>query len=206
MRIEQIHRGALQLGLRGARLPLVVAGRILAPGRDTSDWPPVLVFDKAGACVKDLVGRATGDEMLQGLARLQRAEIDKREEARSKRASAAKVERIAEERVESRRADLEAEREALRATEAEREQQVERAEREAHDRVAREAAAKKAATRTTAAKRKKAVDERAARAESQRLQSEAEALRAEETAVAARGEILDIGKAVEAKKSARRSR
>lgn len=205
MQITKIPRGALDLGFGGARLPLTVAAGVLARGRDTSSWPPVLLFDKVEAGVKDAVGWATHDDTLRAAARLQRAEVDKREEALVKRARAAEVERSAEARAEARRDDLESEREAIEEADAERERQIEEAEREARERAAKEAEAKRAATRTTAAKRKKAVSKRATQADAERLTSESEALRAEKQAVEARGEVLDLDKAVEAKKAARRS-
>lgn len=205
MRIDQIPRTALDLGLRSARLPLTVAETVLARGQDTSSWPPALLFDRVEAGVKDLVGRATHDEALQAAARLQRAEVAKREEALVRRSKAVDVAAGAEARADDRLAQLEAEREALDTESAERAQQIDEAEREAHERAAREAAAKRSATRTTAAKRKKAVAKQAARSDADRLRSEAEALRVEEAAVEARGDALDLDRAVEAKKSERRS-
>src|ERR687897_706494 len=103
MQIKEIPRDALELGFRGARLPLTVAEKLLA--RDDSSWPPALVFDKVEAGVKDFVGRATRDETLQASARLQRAEVTKREEAMAERAHAAEVEHQAEARAEARRAE-----------------------------------------------------------------------------------------------------
>jgi hypothetical protein len=206
MRIDQIPRNALELGLRGARLPLTVAETVLARGQDTSSWPPVLLFDKVEAGMKDIVGRATHDEALQAAAQLQRAEVAKREEALVRRTKAVEVAAGAAARADDRREQLGSEREALDAESAERTQQIEEAEREAHERAAREAAAKRSATRTTAAKRKKAVATQAARSDADRLRSEAEALRVEEASVEARGEALELDRAVEAKKAERRSR
>jgi hypothetical protein len=206
MQINQIPREALELGFKGARLPLTVAERVLGRGQDTSSWPPVLMFDKVEAGVKEILGQATHDDALLATARLQRSEVDKRQEAMAKRARAGEVELEAETRAEDRREQLDAQREAIEESDAEREQRIEEAEREAHERAAREAAAKRSATRTTAAKRKQAVDKRAARSEAERLRAEAKALRAEEAAVEARGETLELDKAVQAKKSARRSR
>jgi hypothetical protein len=57
-----------------------------------------------------------------------------------------------------------------------------------------------------AAKRKQAVDRRAARAHAARLSSEADALKAKERAVKARGKALELAGAVQAKRSARRAR
>jgi len=204
MQIKEIPRDALELGFRGARLPLTVAEKLLA--RRDSTWPPALVFDKVEAGVKDIVGRATHDETLHASARLQRAKVTKREEAMAERAHAAEVQQQAEARAEARRAELAAEREAVEDAEAQRERQIEQAEREARERAAQEAEAKRSATRTTAAKRKQAVAKRATRADAERLEAESQALRAKQAAVEARGETLDRDKAVQAKKSARRSR
>jgi colicin import membrane protein len=204
MQIKEIPRDALELGFRGARLPLTVAEKLLA--RRDSTWPPALVFDKVEAGVKDIVGRATHDETLQASARLQRAKVTKREEAMAERAHAAEVQQQAEARAEARRAELAAEREAVEDAEAQRERQIEQAEREARERAAQEAEAKRSATRTTAAKRKQAVAKRATRADAECLEAESQALRAKQAAVEARGETLDRDKAVQAKKAARRSR
>ena len=204
MQIKEIPRDALELGFRGARLPLTVAEKLLARGE--SSWPPAVVFDKVEAGVKDIVGRATRDETLRASARLQRAKVTRLEEAMAERAHAAEVEQQAEARAEARRDELAATREAVEDAEAQREQQIEQAEREARERAAKEAEAKQSATRTTAAKRKQAVSKRATRADAERLEAESHALRAKQVAVEARGETLDLDKAVEAKKSARRSR
>jgi hypothetical protein len=204
MQLKNISRDALDLGFRGARLPLTVTERVLVRGQQ--GWPPTLLFDKVEAGVKDLVARATGDETLHASARLLRAEVAKREEAMAERAHAAEVEQRAEAHAEARRDELEAQRDAVEDAEAEREREIERAEREARERAAKEAEAKRSATRTTAAKRKQAVSRRATRADAQRVEAESKALRAEQAAVRARGETLDLDKAVQAKKSARRSR
>lgn len=204
MQIKEIPRDALELGFRGARLPLTVAEKLLARG--DSSWPPALVFDKVEAGVKDIVGRAIRDETLLAAGRLQRATVGKREEAMAERAHAAEVEQQAEARAEARRDELAAGREAVEDAEAQREQQIEQAEREARERAAKEAEAKRSATRTTAGKRKQAVAKRATRADAERLEAESQALRAKQAAVEARGETLDLDKAVQAKKSERRSR
>jgi hypothetical protein len=204
MQIKEIPRDALELGFRGARLPLTVAEKLLARG--DSGWPPALVFDKVEAEVKDIVGRATRDETLQASARLQRANVTKREEAMAERAHAAEVGQQAEARAEARRDEQAAKREAVEDAEAQREQQIEQAEREARERAAKEAEAKRSATRTTAAKRKQAASKRATRADAERLENESQALHAKQAAVEARAETLDLDKAVQAKKSARRSR
>ena len=204
MQIKEIPRDALELGFRGARLPLTVAEKLLARG--DASWPPVLMFDKVEAGVKDLVGRATGDETLHASARLLRAEVTKREEAMAARAHASELEQQATARAQVRHDELAAQREAVADAQTERERQIEQAERESRERAAKEAEAKRSATRTTASKRKQAGSKRAARADAESLKAESQALRAEQVAVQARGETLDLDKAVQTKKSARRSK
>ena len=206
LRPNQIPHRALALGLWTARLPLTVAEKVLARGHDTSAWPPVVLFDKIEAGVKEVVGRVTHDQTLRSAAVLQRAEVSKREEASHARARAAEVELDAEARAEARRAQLDAERDEIDAADADGERQIEEAGREAHQRAARGAAARRSAARTTAAKRKQAIDRRAARADAARLSSEADALKAKERAVTARGKALELDGAVQAKRSARRAR
>jgi len=205
MQIDQIRRDAIDLSLRSARLPLTVAEQVLGRGHDTSTWPAVRLYDKVEAGVKELVGRVVNDDQLQAAARLQRSEVTKREDAMAKRARAEAIEQDAETTAAARRDELEAERAAIEEADDERQRQIEEAEREAHERAAREAEAKKASTRTTAAKRKRAVETRATRSEAERLRAEAKALAVEDAAVEARGEALELDKAVQAKKSARRA-
>ena len=106
MHIQEIPRDALEYGFRGARLPLTVAGKLLARG--DSNWPPALMFDKVEAGVKAIVGRVARDETLQSSARLQRADVTKREEAMAERARAG-----VEQQAEAQRDAVEARDETL---------------------------------------------------------------------------------------------
>lgn len=219
MRIKEIPRDALELGFRSVRLPLSVAGKVLTRGGDTSTWGPVLLFDKAEAGVKDIVGRVTGDDTLRVAARLQRGEVAKREEALAQRARPTVVGERADRRadakvghdaLESRRPAVEVAEVDVVEVEREREieeaeREVEEAEREARERTARETVAKEEATRTTASTRKKAAAKRSAKAGAQRVGAEAEALGAAKAAVEAGGDEPVLDEAVQAEKSARRN-
>lgn len=206
MQVTRIHRQAVQFGLWGARLPLTLADRVLARGQDdTSTWLPNVAFDKVEAGVKDIVGRATGDDTLVTAARLQRAEIARLESARAARVHATKVVDDAQAAAQGRREELDGRREAVEAAADEGERRIDDAEREAEQRAAKEADAKRSATRTTAAKRRQAVGRQAARTDVQRASSRGEALRAQKGAVRARGKALELDGAVQAKKSSRRS-
>jgi hypothetical protein len=206
MQVTQIPREAVQFGLWGARLPLILAERVLARGQeDTSTWLPNLAFDKVEAGVKDIVGRATHDDTLVTAARLQRAEITRLESARAAREHAANVVDHAEAAAKARREDLDGQRETVEAAAEEGKRRIEEAAREAEQRVAKEAETKRSATRTTAAKQRQAVSKQAARTDVQRARSQGEVLRTQKTAVRARGKALELDGAVQAKKSSRRS-
>jgi hypothetical protein len=206
MQVTQIPRQAVHFGLWGARLPLTVADRVLTGGQeDTATWLPNLAFDKFEAGVKDIVGRATRDDTLLTAARLQRAEITRLESARAARVHATKVVDDAEAAAQARREELDGQREAVEAAADEGERRIDDAAREAEQRAAKQAEAKRSATRTTAAKRRQAVSKQAARTDVQRARSQGEALRTEKGAVRARGKALELDRAVQAKKSSRRS-
>ena len=206
MELNLISRSAVEWGLRGARVPLTMTEWVLGGGHDTSSWPAVIMFERFEAGMKDAVGRATNDDTLRAAARLQRAEAAERENAMAHRTRAAEVETEAERRQQRRHEQTAAERDAVATEAAEQDRRVEEAEEEVHQRAAREAEAKRAATRTTAAKRKQAAGKQATRSRAEVLDAEADALRARQAAVTARGEALDLDRAVETRKSARRSR
>ena len=91
MDLHDVRRNALALWFAGARLPLTAVEAVAKRGTDTARWPPALAFDKVEATVKEAVGKLTRDEQLVALARLQMAEVHKREEAAAKQAEAAEA-------------------------------------------------------------------------------------------------------------------
>jgi len=205
MELAKIRRHALSLWLRGVRLPLTVAERALAPREDPASWPPAIAFEKVEATIKEAVARATGDEVLHGMAHLQRTEIDKREEALAKRAEAETTRAEAREELSRAEADLDREREQAAARARRREEQIDRKERAARSAVARRATAKKATAKRAAAARAKAVDRAEATADAARLRKEQRALQAKAEAVGAEGEVLELDEAVRTSKAARQS-
>jgi hypothetical protein len=204
--LEQIPRDAVTLALRGARLPLTAYELVARRGQDPDEWPPALLFEKVEATVREAVGRVTGDDALVGSARLQRAEVAKRFEAIAKataaEAAVEEAEREAAERVE----DLGERRRAADERAAEKKGAVEEARRRQEAEVAREASAAAEAAREADAARRAQIDRAAKQAEAKRLREEAKALRAKDAAIEKRQEAVDLGSAVQAKKSARAAR
>lgn len=205
MELHELRRGALDLWLKGARLPLTAAETVVKRGEDTSSWPPSVAFEKLEATVKDLVGRAVRDEQLVALARLQRAEVAKRDQAIRKRAEADAIRAAAEQQADAEREELQDLRAEVEARADEREEQVDQVRTTAKRQVEARASKKKAAARRSAAATKQANATKAKQAEKKRLEEEARAMRAKEAAVDAEGEVLDLDRAARAKKAARRA-
>ncbi|MFP5255639.1 MAG: hypothetical protein ACLGI8_07285 [Acidimicrobiia bacterium] len=203
MDLAQLRRNALSLWLRGARLPLTAVERFAAPREAPASWPPAIAFEKLEATVKDAVGRATGDDVLVGLANLQRTEVAKREEALAKRAAAEQTRTETREDAREAEAELARERKAVVERDRRRQEQIEAQERQAKSAVARRTSAKRANAEKAASARKKAVDAATQKAEAARLRKEERALEVKAAAVEAEGRVLDLDKAVRAKKAAR---
>lgn len=203
--MEQIPRDAVTLALRGARLPLTTYELVARRGQDPDEWPPALLFEKVEATVRGAVGRVTGDDVLVGMARLQRAEIEKRFEAIAKATAAEETRNAADRAAEARIDDLGERRQAADERAEAHERQIDEARRREEAEVARRAAAEAEAVRKETATRQAAIDRTAKQAEAKRLREEAKALRAKEKAVQARQAATDLDDAVRAKKAARRS-
>ncbi len=204
MAIDQIRRNALSLWLQGLRLPITAAERIAQPS-DPAAWPPAVAFRRVEAGVNGFVGSVTRDQILIGLANLQRAEVEQRETAAAKAAEAEETRAEARRTAEAKEAELERQREQAERRADEREERAEREAKEAEAEVAQRAAEKKAAARKQSTARKSALETQAAKSETVRLRKEAEALQKKEQAVRAEGTVLELDDAVRAKKAARRA-
>jgi len=206
MGLNGMTRRATLAWLDTVRLPLTAAEQVAKrAGQEHATSAPAAAFGSFEATVKETVGRLTGDDTLQGLARLQRAELEQRGRAAEKQTEAAAVREAALREAEQREAALERQRAETQRRADARERQVEQERLDAERKVANQTANKKAALRESARKVDQALDEKAKRAEAERLRIEAEALRAKEHAVAAQGAVLDLDKAVKTKKAARKS-
>lgn len=189
------------------RLPLAAAERVAKrAGKESALAPPTLAFDSFEASVKEFVARATGDDKLQTLAQLQRAEIDQRGEAIALKVAAEATRAETLEEAEQREAVLQRQREEAARRTAEKERQAEQERLASQKRVAEQAAAREATEREASRKRDDLLADQARRAEASALQAEAEALEVKARAVKTRGDVLKLDKAVRAKKAARKTR
>ena len=205
MNVNQIRRSMLSLWLRSVRMPLTVAETIVRRGNDNRAWPPALAFEMFEVSVKDAVGRVTRDDLLVELAALQRAEVAQRRRAVALEVEATSTRVAVLQDVEADEARFaeqrkEADRRA-RAREARAEADRQKAKRVVDERSAK----KRAAATATATARTKAIDRQATSADAVRLRKNAQALRAKKKAVAAQGNVLNLDKAVRARKTARRT-
>jgi hypothetical protein len=202
--MNQIRRSALTVWLRSVRLPLTLVETVVRR-RDNGAWPPALAFGMFEGTVKDVVGRITRDDTLIELAALQRAEVAQRRRAMILEAEATSTTVAVREEAEANEARLAVQRKEADRRSREREAQAEADRQKAKRAVDQRSVKRRAAAKATAATRATAIDQDATSADAVRLRKNAQALRAKEKAVAARGKVLDLDKAVRARKSARRT-
>lgn len=205
MKIQELPRTAVNGWLQMVRLPLTTFEAVARRGRDNSEWPPALAFERVEVAVKETFGNVVGDDELVAQARVQRAKVAEIERALTKEAEAAAKAQQAEldfaereERLEQKKAQVERQAE-------QREQQLEREKAEARRKVEQEASRKKTTARKAAATREKAVEKQAEAAERRRLQTEADALAEKQRALAAKGKAIDLDEAAEATKARRKA-
>jgi hypothetical protein len=203
--VNQIRRWTLTLWLRSVRLPLTAAEAILHRGDDKGAWPPALAFDMFEGTVKQVVGRITRDDVLLELAALQRAEVAERRRGVALEVEATSTSVAVRQDAEAEEARLAEQREDADRRAREREARAEADRQKAKRAVDERSARKRAAARATATTRAKAVDRKATSADAVRLRKNAQALKAKQKAVAAQGKVLDLDKAVRARKAARRT-
>ena len=205
MNVKQIRRRWLNLWLQTVRLPLTLTETVVRPSNNHGTWPPAAAFDTFEATVKEMVGRMTSDDALVEAASLQRAELTQRRRAVALQTDADSITTEARRDAEEDEARLEQRREKAnqRRRDAKRQAEVDRenAKRLLEERTAK----KRTATATTAARRANAAHKAATKTDADRLRKDAQALRVTKQAVAAQGKVLDLDKAVRAKRTARRA-
>jgi len=204
MNVNEIRRWSLDLWLQSVRLPLTMMEAVVRRDHDGT-WAPAVAFDTFEGTVKGLVGRLTHDDTLVELARLQRAEISQRRHAVELHAEAESIEIEARRDAADQREALERDRKAAAAQARKAKRQLEAERDEAKQALEARTAKKRTANRTTAAARKSTIQGEATKANANRVGKDAAALRAKKVAVAAQGEVLDLDRAVRAKRTSRRT-
>lgn len=202
MSLETIQRTAVRSWLSAVRLPLSAAERVV--GKQGTDWLPAVAFEGFEAGVKRKVGSLVGNPRLVQEGMLEQGKVEQLIEAAELEAEA-----------EERRQEADARFEYRTETVQQRSRRLEREQQEKEARLEREAADRKRAVEETTRKkqqaarkadqvRKDAVAAQERQARASRLDAEADALDHEKQAVAAKGEVLDVDRALEATKKARK--
>ncbi len=202
MSLQTIPRTALRSWLSVVRLPLTAAE--LAIGKQGSDWPPAVAFDGFEAGVKKGVGTLIGDSQLVQEAMLERGKVEQLRDAAELEAAAERRRQESVARFEDRK---EAVRESARRVEREQEENKARLAREEADRkraVEETARGKEEAAKTADQARRKAVAAQERQARATRLAAESEALDHERDAAEAKGDLLEVDRALKATKAARK--
>lgn len=172
MQVQDITRTAVDTYLKGLRLPLTLAERVLEPEQP---WAPAVGFEHLEAAVRGAVGTLLRDEELTNQAALQRARLTQ-------------IDRAVDKLDRAERVEEQAVRQAAKA-----EERREEGLRE----VAQQTTKKKAAVRKAAAAREDVVERRETAAERRRLEAEQEALRKKQQAVQAKKKAATIEDAAE---------
>lgn len=204
MQIKDIPRGYVRIALGSARLPLTVAERLAAHDADET-WPPTLAFESFEAGVKQMVGSVLHDEVLLDEGRLTRAKVAELREA-------ARLETIAQQRAAQADRTFEERHAADQRRLVEAEQRAEsREEAAARRRDEKQAAAderaraKQAKARKTEAEREKKLERKERLAKVTAITKERDAIRHEKEAAGAQAEVIEVDKALEATRAARKN-
>jgi len=202
MSLQTIQRTAVRSWLSAVRLPLTAAERVV--GKQGAQWPPAMAFEGFEAGVKRSVGNLLGDSQLAQEGSLESGKVAQLRRAAELEAKAEGRRQDAEVRFEDRKESVQ---ERSRRLEREQEQREEKlAQDEADRKKAVEAAARKKeeAARKADQVRQEAVAAKERQARATRISAEAEALDHERAAVAAKGDVLEVDRALNATKVARK--
>jgi hypothetical protein len=204
MAMRSIPRMMVKASLQGARLPLTgleaVAGQ-----RGNLAWPPALVFEGFEAGTKVVAGSLLRDPQLVDEGRVQQAKLSELRRASELEVKAEQARAAADAQLEARLDHAEQRHEQADEQAEQRARAVETRTREAEQQVQRELAQRaEAVAKADAAREKRmAKTERVTRLRS--IEAESAALADERQALAAVDKVTALDKAVERKKSQRKS-
>lgn len=202
MSLQTIQRTAVRSWLSAVRLPLSAAEVVVR--KQGSEWPPAVAFEGFEAGVKRSVGTLLGDSQLVQEGTLERGKVDQLRRAAELEAKAEAQREKAEARLEDRKESVQQRNARLEREQQQREAKLEQEKAERKRAVEATARKKEDAARKADEVRKKAVADQERQARATRLAAESKALTSERQAVAAKGEVLDVDKALNATKAARK--
>lgn len=197
---SSLRRAALDGSLKAARLPLDTAAR-LTGGADAR-----LTIDRLDATVRDLAGRAFGDDLLREDAGRRHVAADERERALRLRAQARQTRSAADERLAEEESEAERERREAAEKAMARKQTAGRQRDAAKQRAATSTRAAKQEVRRDAERTEETVEARARRERKGALEAKAAALERKEAALTAEDEALRLRRAAAEAKAKRKTK
>ena len=200
--LQTIQRTAVRSWLSAVRLPLTAAEVVTR--KSGSDWLPAVAFEGFEAGVKRSIGNLVGDLQLVQEGTLEKGKVDQLRRAAELEAAAERRRQEAEARFEDKKETVQERDRRLEREQKEREAKLEQEEAERKRQVEETARRKEEAARKADQARKKAVAAQERQARATKLAAESAALEHEKEAVAAKGEVLDVDRALNATKEARK--
>ena len=197
-----IQSTAVKSWLTAVRLPLTATERLV--GKQGVDWPPAVAFEGFEAEVKRRIGTLVKNPQLVQEGTLEQAKVDQLRKAAELEAAAEEQRLEAESRFLDRTEAVQETQQRLEREQQEREDRLEQEKAELQRKVAETARKNEEAARKADQVRKDAVAAQERQARATRIAAESEALQHEKQAVAAKGEVLDVDRALDATKAARK--
>lgn len=200
--IQTIQNTAVKSWLTAVRLPLTATERVV--GKQGADWPPAVAFEGFEAQVKRRIGSLVKNPQLVQEGTLEQGKVNQLRKAAELEAEAEERRLQAESRYENRKETVQETKQRVERGQQEREDRLEREKAERQREVAETARKKEEAARKADKVGKDAVAAQERQARATRITAESEALQHEKQAVAAKGEVLDVDRALKATKAARK--
>lgn len=202
MSFQTIPRTAVRSWIAAVRLPLSATEVVVR--KQGAEWPPAIAFEGFEAGVKRTVGSLLKDDQLVQEGTLERAKVQQVRRATELEADAEAERQAAKARLEDRKESVHERAQRLERQQVQREATLEQEKAEGKRAVEAAAATREEAARKADAARTSAVAAQERNARATRLSAESEALQLEKQAVAAKGEVLDVDRALNATTVARK--
>lgn len=202
MSVQTIQRTAVRTWLSAVRLPLSAAEIVV--GKQGAQWPPALAFEGFEAGVKRGLGNLLGDPQLVEEGTLERGKLDQLLRASELEEAAERHRQEGEARFEQRTEAVEDHRRQIEEQQEEAAAKLAQEQGRREKAVAAKAGQKEQAARAADQARQKVVAAQERQARASRLDDESDALRRERDAVDSRNEVLEVDRALEATKAARK--
>ncbi len=202
MSLQTIQSSAVRSWLSAVRLPLTAAE--VVAGKKGADWPPAVAFEGFEAGVKRTVGSLVKNDQPMQEGALEQAKVEQLRRASELEAKAEEHRSAAEARFEDRKETVQETKQRVEREAQQREAKLEQEKDQRTKAVEETARKKREAARQADEARQKAVAAKEREARTTRIAAESEALQHERQAVAAKGEVLDVDRALNATKAARK--